>query len=29
MAADLVILDRDLRVVRTFIEGEAIWERDT
>jgi N-acetylglucosamine-6-phosphate deacetylase len=27
-AADLVILDRDLRVVMTFIDGEAVWERD-
>jgi len=25
MVADLVVLDRDFRVVRTFIEGEQVW----
>ena len=26
-AADLVVLDRDFRVVRTFIDGEEVWGR--
>jgi N-acetylglucosamine-6-phosphate deacetylase len=28
LAADLVVLDRDLRVVRTLIGGEEVWIRD-
>ena len=28
LAADLVVLDRDLRVVRTLIGGEDVWIRD-
>ena len=26
--ADLVILDRDFRVVRTFIAGQQVWSAD-